>query len=159
MKFKAYSQHVHITDPAWQYRSCGVVSLMILMEALNPNTQTTPDQLVQEGLELGAYKEGVGWYHAGLARLATAHGFTSTNKDWSTKSSEEARALLQTELNEGPCIASITTPNGGHLIVIEKIEGDEAVVHDCGERVDIQKTIPLEDFYKNWTQRIISVKN
>ena len=129
------------------------------MEALNPATSITPDLLVKEGLELGAYKEGVGWYHAGLARIATAHGFTSTNKDWSTKTPKEARELLRKELSEGPVIASIRTPKGGHLIVIEKIEGEDMVIHDCEEREDIRKTMPLETFYSTWTQRIVSVKN
>lgn len=159
MKFPAYSQHVHVTDPAWQYRSCGVVSLLILMEALNPETSTTPDLLVKEGLELGAYKEGVGWYHAGLARLATAHGFTSTNKDWSQLPSTEARSLLLKELSEGPCIASVKNAKGGHLIVIEGIEQDEVVIHDCEEKEGVRKTVPLETFFDIWTQRIISVKN
>jgi ABC-type bacteriocin/lantibiotic exporter with double-glycine peptidase domain len=129
------------------------------MEALNPKTNTTPDLLVQEGLELGAYKEGVGWYHAGLARLATAHGFTSTNKDWSKELPTDARELLRKELSEGPVIASITNIKGGHLIVVETIENTDVVIHDCGEKEGIRKTIPLETFFDIWTQRIISVKN
>lgn len=159
MSFPAYSQYTHVSDPEWQYRSCGIVALLMIMEALAQKDLATPDTLIQEGLAMGAYKEGIGWYHRGLANLATTYGFTASNHDWSKTPATEAQALLLKELAHGPVIASVTTDKGGHLIVIESIIGDDAITHDPAEHNDIRQVIPLSDVYDHWTQRIISVRN
>lgn len=159
MSFPAYSQYTHVSDPEWQYRSCGIVALLMVMEALAQKDLTTPDALIQEGLALGAYKEGIGWYHRGLANLAATYGFTASNHDWSKVSAAEAQESLLKELVHGPVIASVTTDKGGHLIVVESVIGDDVVTHDPAELTDIRQVIPLSHLYDHWTQRIISVRN
>jgi hypothetical protein len=42
----------------------------------------SPDQLIAEGLLIGAYDEGVGWNHDGIARLAHNHGLPAYREEF-----------------------------------------------------------------------------
>ncbi len=155
-----YSQYEDVTDEAWRGRSCGPVALLMLMGLLRGNMVATPDEIIEKGLEVEAYKPGVGWYHKGLVRIAEKYGFSGENFDWSTHTKDEALRLLQTVANTHPFLASIITPQGGHIIVVEHIDKEKAYIYDPAySKQEVKRTISKNDFLNAWTQRIIVIHN
>ncbi|OGF61563.1 hypothetical protein A2662_01770 [Candidatus Giovannonibacteria bacterium RIFCSPHIGHO2_01_FULL_45_33] len=177
-----YSQWLDVKDADWQYRSCGIAALKMAMEFLDKDAANSSlrrptskwinlDDLIREGLVLGAYKQNVGWVHDGLVALAAEHGFkNSFRKEWAIERSP-------TSLNEGiefvtstleeriSVIASVKGRDTGHLILLigfEK-EGGELKGFYCHDpdakkaSEGVNKFIPAKDFLELWKGRIIVV--
>lgn len=115
----------------WTDRTCGVSSVRMVVDGVRsarglPNGPCQAEML-RRGLEIGGYKEGVGWIHQSLAALAKAWGVEGESLRGQTLET------LTAALAAGrPCIASVTPrfaggelrtdgttwPRGGHLIVV-----------------------------------------
>jgi ABC-type bacteriocin/lantibiotic exporter with double-glycine peptidase domain len=161
MNIPLYSQHLDVTKEEWRHRACGVVALLMVMEALKKEKIATPDELIEKGLELEAYKEGVGWYHKGLVRIAEAYGFKGENFDWTFEPEEKAFAELLEKLAEGPVLASMKNESGGHIVTLLNLTNDQATLLDPSAKTpeEIEVSVSLEAFKKSWTRRIIVVRN
>lgn len=160
MSLPDYSQKLDVLKEGWSERACGAVSLAILLEGISGAAVATPDELIDEGLAQGAYKDGVGWLHRGLAGVAEGRGFVARNYDWSTEDPIVARQRLSTLLQEAPVIASMRkgfSSDSGHLVVVSRLSADAATVHDphCDARELVRQEVPLARFYEYWTQRVI----
>lgn len=67
------------SDKFWKYRACGVATLKMMLVYQNKDlNRISLDELIREGVELGAYVEDVGWRHQGLVDLAQKYGVSLT---------------------------------------------------------------------------------
>ena len=62
------------TALSWSKRLCGLACLKMIIAHHSPKNEPTLFHLLQEGLAIGAYKDGVGWVHNGLIQLANQYG-------------------------------------------------------------------------------------
>ena len=128
------------------------------------------DTLLERGTALGAYLEGVGWTHAGLVRLAQDFGYTGYNADFGPKSAapktvEEAWALLATELDRGPVLASVYAGldpqrGGGHIVVVTGITDGVVSFCDPEERTAHEglRALQLSGFLRAFKNRFIVIR-
>ncbi len=109
----------------WTFRSCGIASLRMLLDAYGKGGGSHW-AMIEKGIAAGAYKDGVGWIHWGLAHMAEEYGL------FAEALRGQSPAELVAALDEGcPCIISIAPfflggqPNpynggvygkGGHLV-------------------------------------------
>lgn len=80
-----YSQFTDVTLEEWKERACAPTCLKMVLDFLSGGKfEKSIDDLIREGLEIGAYEEGIGWIHVGLVRLAHNHGFLGYNEEFRT---------------------------------------------------------------------------
>ncbi len=159
-----YSQYLDVKAPAWRPRACGIVAAKMLIDFYAPEKggAISIDELCLKGEAAGAYTQGVGWRHKGLAEIIRSFGLRSTNYDWAEYTTQEAYALLRTNTN-GPFLASVhknfDITHGGHLIVVVKIQGKNVHYLEPAspKRDTISRTTDLQTFLTGWKRRIITV--
>lgn len=108
----------------WSDRACGLACLRMLLLGWYGQAPSTAE-LLREARADGAYVQGKGWAHAGLARLGRRHGLEA-----------EPMALTEEEiaghLAKAPLIASVKIEfpvgqgRGGHLILLTGRSGSPA---------------------------------
>lgn len=139
-------------DENWRHRGCGITALKMMLDYWRtefPLEHTLPlPELLLLGVNRGAYVEGIGWTHAGLASLARELGYEAFNRDFgikgkTPKSGKDAFAILKRDVASGPVIASIWkdfTPKGrsGHLVVVTRISASHIEYIDP-EEVSVKK--------------------
>lgn len=157
------SQYIHIQDPEWKEKSCGIVSLAMLLNYFGK--EISADQLLKDGLANNAYLEAVGWKHKELAELGKQYGLNGENLDWAALDTESAYKKAIGHLNPHPIMASIYNNflprNGGHLVVITGADSDKIFYNDPAEKDinKITKEISPREFLKGWKRRIIIIYN
>jgi ABC-type bacteriocin/lantibiotic exporter with double-glycine peptidase domain len=157
-----YSQHLHIHDPYWKDKSCGVVSLAMLIGYFQK--EATPDEVLKLAIEKNAYLPGIGWKHRELADLAEKYNLLGNCYDWSNIDENTAIKNAENHIEKHPIMASVFSDfqplNGGHLIVVTKIEANQVFYNDPNAKheKDIKKTISKEKFIVGWKKRIITIK-
>jgi uncharacterized protein YvpB len=78
-----YSQFSHVTLEEWKERACAPTCLKMALDFLGEGKfEKSIDELINEGLEIRAYQDGVGWIHNGLVRLAHNHGFFAYSEEF-----------------------------------------------------------------------------
>ena len=108
-----HSQYDPSIPEEWRPRSCGIAALHMALSVKHPGVCQTWD-LIQEGLAVGAYKQGVGWVHSGLVNLAKAHNATGTYRKefrswfWKTFSGASTYYLMRALKNGKVPIVSLT---------------------------------------------------
>ncbi len=174
----AYSQRIHIKDRKWQNRSCGIVSLAMVLNSLGGNT--TLGKLLNIGQNLkftykdksySAYSKKGGWNHWGLVRLAEKQGFEGVVYDWNVdndvcKKISKAEAFKKTiqHLRRFPLLASVHNSfdkaRGGHLIVLIGADGDKLLFNDPDAKTtgEVKKEVAVNKFLNGWKKRIIILK-
>lgn len=93
-----YSQKIDVLDPHWKERTCGILSLKMLLDFLGAKTPS-PDEFVQKGVTAGAYGEW-GWTHTGLVSLAASFGVNMKRKEFRSQDIEEQERLLHKGIDE-----------------------------------------------------------
>lgn len=164
MRIPRYSQFLDVRAPEWRSRACGIVATKMLIDALTParGKKIATDALIARGIAKGAYINGIGWSHKGLASLARSCGFFSKNHDWFSLS--PADALKKLESIGTPLLASVhkffNPKNGGHIIVVTKIQGNTVFYLEPASRTrnTIARTTSLARFLKGWKRRVITIK-
>jgi hypothetical protein len=168
------SQYEGIADPAWQWRGCGIVSLHMVMRywhAHNPSRiLPSISALLERGMAIGAYREGIGWTHRGLVELARQFGYEGFNADHASngpnpKSVEETWRLISDELERGPVLASVyhyldPTHGGGHIIVVTGFQ-DGLVAFNDPEEMNTregQRLFILDRFLYGFKNRFIVIR-
>lgn len=156
-----YSQHLHIETEEWKNKSCGIVSLGMLLAYHGMPVPLS--RLLAEGLNRDAYLPGIGWKHKELAELASALGGRGENLDWASLDSETAFERVKDHLVRYPVLASIhrqfDARNGGHLIVLTGIDDICVYYNDPDEREEskIAGAAPIKTFLNGWKKRIIVI--
>ena len=79
----------------WTFRSCGIASLRMILEGFGKQVERH-GTMIAKGVAAGAYKEGVGWIHWGLAKLAEEYGI------YGEALREKTAEDLKRELDAGP---------------------------------------------------------
>jgi hypothetical protein len=167
------SQYEGITDPAWQWRGCGIVALKMVLDYWNgqrDDYRTAPvSELWRAGMDAGAYREGIGWVHGGIASVARSYGYRSYNRDLAPNGStpmkpEEALRELTRALEQGPVLASVYSGmdpgrGGGHIVVVTGIEEGLVSFNDPEQNSEREgkRTIAVRTFREAFKQRYICV--
>lgn len=166
----------------WEKSSCGILCLKMAIDGFL-SAQAKPlspsiAEYIKKGVEIGAYKDSVGWSHNGLARLAKEFGFSADNRE-DVSVAELREALKQNFLS----IISIKwafedyrslkekilfwKKFGGHLALAIGFEDEEGklkgfYVHHTSLRPEYNwqaKFLPLEKFEQGFTGRCIMIKS
>ncbi|MBI4991767.1 MAG: C39 family peptidase [Candidatus Harrisonbacteria bacterium] len=160
-KVPALSQHIHIQDPEWKEKSCGIVSLTMLFNYFGK--EISADQLLKDGITNNAYLKAVGWKHKELAELGKQYGLNGENLDWTALDAQSAYQKATGYLNQYPIMASVYNNfepgNSGHLIVITGATTDKIFYNDPDAKNinNISKEISLKKFLNGWKKRIIII--
>ena len=166
----------------WEKSSCGILCLKMAIDgflsaqakALSPSIA----EYIKKGVEIGAYKDSVGWSHSGLADLAKEFGFFANNRE-GVSPAELREALKQNFL---PIISIkwafedyrslkekilFWKKFGGHLALAIWFEDEEEklkgfYVHHTSLRPEYNwqsKFLPVEKFEQGFTGRCIMIKS
>ncbi len=173
-----YSQIKDTLNPKWRRDACGITALKMVLDFYKP-TGLSIDELYQKALDMGGYKDEVGWYHHILAQLAKKFGYLAITKSWNMPTESLARLkergfsredidiLNKLQLEESifsikhdienchPIIISI--PKGfklggsGHLAVVIGFDDKGFIVNDPFDGQEIP--ISYEKFREVWSGR------
>ncbi len=153
-----YSQLTDITAPEWKKIGCGIASLAMLIEFHNPDSLTSVDTLLKEGIAIDAYSS-VGWTYAGLIAVSHKYGLDGTTHDFGGSSIDVAFSAFEKALARGPVMASVHytfTPTNPipHLVIVNGIKGDTLYYNDPAEPSG-NGSIPVSQFKSSWKKRYI----
>lgn len=163
------SQYIDISDKKWTYRSCGIVSLFMIMSYWKKDLKKDfIIQLIEEGLKIGAYIENIGWSHKGLVNISKKHGFDGQNHDYFKEASEFAFNEMFKLLEDGPVIISVypqfnSQNTGGHLLVVYGYEiNDKEIIFlvadpDSHAAENILYKVTKEKLINGWKKRFIKI--
>lgn len=156
-----YSQFADISAPEWRKIGCGIASLAMLIDFYTTE-DISVDALLKEGISANAYTGNAGWSHAGLIGLAKDHGLSGEAVYMTDLSMESAFSKLETELNEGPVMASVHytfTPTNPipHLVIITGVENGKVYYNDPAEKAG-NGSISIEKFQSSWKKRYIAIR-
>jgi hypothetical protein len=149
----------------WSWRLCGLMCVKAVLNAYGLALNTSVAELTNQGVKLGGYdvKNGIGWYSAGLLRLAKSYGLTG--KLYRQISDEEIAAQVLGDrffiasVNPEVIRGDIELPNAkgknGHLVLVwgVKIENGKVAgfyIHNpSGRKPNTQEKafIPLKQFH------------
>lgn len=168
------SQYTDLGHHEWRARGCGIASLHMVMAYWHALDGASPlpsfDRLLTRGRVIGAYREGVGWTHAGLVRLAREFGYEGFNADFAPKgttpkSVDDAWGFLLAELERGPVLASVYAGldpmrGGGHIVIVTGAQGELVFFNDPEEISEREgrKVLVLEAFLPAFKQRYIVIR-
>jgi len=158
----AYSQYLHIQDPEWKNRACGIASLAMLLGYFNKTAP--PDEILNLAIGKNAYLPGIGWKHKELAELARGYGLQGNNYDWSKDDENSAFQNMKACVRKYPIMASVFAdfqPEiGGHLIVVTNIKNEEVFYNDPNAKSEksMRKKISAKNFNNGWKKRIIMIE-
>lgn len=156
--------------PEWGSRGCGLVALKIVLDywhSVDRRHQTFPlSQLLIGALEDGAYLNGVGWTHGGLAAQGSKLGYKSFNRDLPREhegmSNSDALDILKKAVLGGPVLVSVwkgfdQAQKGGHIVVVYEISGGYVHLIDPEKESEAEgrTEMSVEQFSKGFKQRFI----
>lgn len=130
----------------------------MVMDYHKPNTVSSVDTLLEEGIDAGAYTDA-GWTYKGLIGISGKYGFTGESHDLAGSAS--AFTEFKKAVERGPVIASVyyTFEPGNpipHLVVVNDIDEDTVYYNDPAEKHG-NGTISIENFKKAWKKRYIEI--
>lgn len=168
------SQFSDLGHHEWRARGCGITALKMAMDFWHGVNSAHPapslEELLDAGLKAGAYREGIGWSHAGLVALAHRYGYAGFNVDVAAQSPtpklpHEAWAMVAQELEHGPLLVSIFAGldhrrGGGHIAVLTGAHDNLIFLNDPEEMSAREgcKTIALEAFLPAFKQRYMVIR-
>lgn len=168
------SQYHDLADPEWQWRGCGIVALKMVLDYWHGrddrNRTIGLDELHKKGLGIKAYKNGIGWSHAGLVQLGRDLGYEAYNRDWAPggptpKDSDAAWEALKLELKNGPVLGSVysgfkRSRGGGHIVVLAGETDGLVFLNDPEERNEQEgrKAFAIPVFRKAFKRRYIVIR-
>jgi len=126
-------------------------------------------ELWRAGMDAGAYREGIGWVHGGLAAVARSYGYRSYNRDLAPNSPTpmtgvEAFAELGREFALGPVLASVYSGmdperGGGHIVVVTDIDDELVSFNDPEQQSEREgkRTVAVRTFRQAFKQRYVCV--
>lgn len=96
-----FSQYDEDIPEEWRKRSCGITSLRMALGAALPGVPLpTVRELIEEGVESGAYIENVGWSHQGLVNLAEKYGARAFRGEYRMRPQRYLPNMLKSFLNK-----------------------------------------------------------
>lgn len=114
---------------AWTRRICGLACLKMVIA--KKTGQSIPlKTLLDQGLSVDGYMQGVGWIHQGLVDIAEQYGVTAQ-----CQSIGDQLEVVDAAINRGQLvIASVSCgfnqkKKGGHLVLVIGAEKDGFIIH------------------------------
>jgi len=162
------SQYTDLGHHQWRARGCGITALKMVLDFYG--TAVALEELLNVGLEIGAYHQGIGWTHAGLVQIARRYGLDGFNVDWAEsgptpKTAEDAWEALAKELEHGPVMASMYAGldperSGGHIVVVTGCADGLVQFNDPEQMTEREgrRVLALETFLKAFKRRYIIVR-
>lgn len=160
-----YAQYLDVKKDFWKKRSCGIVSLGMVLDYYGKNVPV--DLLIKEGKAIGGYLKGIGWKHDAIVEIAKKYGFKSYRKE-----DEKIENVLKSVANDEPVIVSIyknfDTKNGGHLAVLTGYYYDETDNELVGVYLNDPIGFPykfknqfvkIDTFMRGWKKRAIYISS
>lgn len=116
----------------WSDKICGLACIKMVVTHYKKESIPTLAELLENGMEIGAYKQGAGWVHNGLVNLAKQYGLDGGRESIGANLSKIAGHLKENKLviaSVSPAFEvgltyiskngdRITVGKGGHLVVI-----------------------------------------
>ena len=168
------SQYADIGHHEWRARGCGIAALKMVLDYWHDRNVTqyavVLDTLLREGLEAGSYRDGIGWTHRGLVRIAHRYGYDGFSVDYASngpnpKTAVAAWDALILELERGPVLASVFSRmdpgrGGGHIIVITGFHDGIVAYNDPEELEEHEgrKLLALDVFLRAFKRRFIIIR-
>lgn len=167
--FAFTSQYSPTISKDWQWRSCGVACVKILMDFWHAedekNKTASLKEILNAATKVGAYIPKIGWSHKGLVNTAKIFGYDGYNRDLADKPQELAFKALEEEVSIRPAIASVKSrfdpdAKDGHLVVVTRIDKKSVHVIDPEEKYlgAATKAIPINKFLTAYKKRIILIR-
>lgn len=158
-----YSQLIDVKEKGWQNKSCGIVSLKMVMDFWSKKHGGSRgiDSLIRTYGKKTHLPSG--WSHPGLAMIARRAGFESKSFDLSYYQNQDAFPILESELGRGPVVVSIykdfNAKNGGHLIAVTGVRKNVVYFNEPNSktRAQIRRRVGLQKFLAGWKRRFITV--
>lgn len=151
----------------WQERSCGVACARMVIEALTAASPPSPWPLIEQMVARGAYLQGKGWVHAGIANfLNDEYGLNCTRRRV-----ESIDELVDLIASGALLIASVAVgfegeSKSGHLILVHGITIENQVrqlmIHHPSSWESYEwrdKPIPVDRFWKHFSGNIIECRH
>lgn len=155
-----YSQFTDISDPSWKKIGCGIASLAMLISYYGADVSV--DDLLLKGIATNAYLNNAGWTYAGLIGLSKDYELDGYSTLLEHLSVDDAFASLQSELEDGPVMASVhytfepTNPIP-HLVIVNGVQDGRIFYNDPAEP-NGGNTLSVEKFKKAWKKRYITIR-
>jgi ABC-type bacteriocin/lantibiotic exporter with double-glycine peptidase domain len=156
------TQYFDIEDSFWQGRSCGIVSLAMILDYYG--VKYNLEELIKHGVEIDQYDPAIGWKHQTIVDLAEEYGFFSERVE-----DEKVENLISVLDLDEPTIISIhknwDPKNEGHLVVLNGYLQSEGVLdgfYVCdpigASYKNKNQFIAIDKFLAGWKKRAIYVK-
>lgn len=131
----------------------------MLIEYYHPDTVTSVDELLHEGIAAGAYKDAVGWSYSGLIGVAKKHGLDGSTHDYKDSSMDAAFKALTDDVLKGPVMASVhytfkASNPIPHLVIIRGIKNGLVYYNDPAARTG-GGSVSVTQFKEGWKKRYI----
>jgi uncharacterized protein YvpB len=174
-----FSQISDVVESSWQSSACSIVNLKMVLEFLSPGEAPSINELIAEGVVIGAYSEGAGWSHDGIVRLFRNHGvpayaqeFRSVAIDPATWGKKASDTLVETGIeklahavsNGKPVIVSVLpgfgSNSGNHTVTLVGADEQTFFYHDphaADASAGKCQSVPKQDFKKFWRHLAIFV--
>lgn len=157
-----WTQYYDIDDDFWQTRSCGIVSLAMILDFYKKKFNLP--ELIDRGVEIDNYDPAIGWKHQTIVDLAKEYGLLATRTE-----NESIDNLIESLDHNEPVIISIyknwDPKEGGHLAVLNGYFQPDGVIEGFYVNDPIgasykhqNQFIPLDKFILGWKKRAIYVK-
>jgi ABC-type bacteriocin/lantibiotic exporter with double-glycine peptidase domain len=157
-----YGQFLDIEDDYWKERTCGIVSLAMVLDYYDIAFDIK--NLFGEALKIDNYDDKIGWKHQTIVDLAEKYGLLAERTEEQT-----IEKLLEALDNEEPVIISVyknfNPSNGGHLIVLNgyfsadgNLEGFYVNDPIGNPYKNKDQFIKIDKFLVGWKKRAIYLK-
>lgn len=186
LEIKHFYQRGEEVPKDWRSNLCGVSCVKMILDSYRQETAPNIKDLIDEGVVIGAYNEGMGWYHEGLVVLLRNHGISAYRQEYKSGrfnlESKEVTLLddsfnpilkqgidkIHEELEKGnSVIASVEKEFSGteetHLILLVGFEEDHVGLEgfyykDSNSEDSGYKYVELGKFKDLWRKLVIFVE-
>lgn len=157
-------QYDSAINEGWRHRACTMTSLAMVLNFFG--TKITPQEVINEGLSIKAYIEGVGWDHRATSMIAHNHGVQAYSQEFRTLTKGAPSVFdadfvvfgiskIEKSLTIGlPVLASIRmdfldadTP---HTVVIVGMTETDFIYHDSKYEDGAYRQVSKETFRNAW---------
>lgn len=149
----------------WTMNSCGAVALRMVLESVGKHYRNNME-IINEGLEIGAFDDKPGWLHSGLIKMASKYNLKGKSATLSIN------GLCAEIFKNSFIIASVSPLLGekdtpitrfGHLVLAKGFRWKDGkceglyINNPSGRELNLQENafIPVERFKEGFTGRVI----
>ncbi len=126
IKVPFYSQYMHIKDPFWIPRACGMCCLKMVLDYHGVETEEISEMCIK-GKEAGGYSNS-GWIHDYFLSVARGSGIDAHREEGMDIDSGLEKIALSLDKNEpviASCVKRFLNENKFHMVVVVGYEKGE----------------------------------